>query len=45
MSVVGRTSVPPLPKPDSGRFIDAYTRGLTTTEIAKAFLVPEATVA
>ena len=29
--------VPPLPRPDSGGFIDAYTRGLTTTELERLF--------
>lgn len=38
------SSVPPLPKPESGRFLDAYTRGLTTTELERLFTrdAPEA---
>jgi sigma-B regulation protein RsbU (phosphoserine phosphatase) len=37
-------AVPPLPRPDAGRFIDAYTRGLTTTELERLFTrdTPEA---
>src|SRR4051812_22146731 len=36
--------IPPVPKPDAGRFLDAYTRGLTTTELERLFTrdTPEA---
>jgi serine phosphatase RsbU (regulator of sigma subunit) len=37
-------AVPPLPRPDSGRFLDAYTQGLSTVEIERLFTrdAPEA---
>ena len=36
--------VPPLPRPDAGRFLEAYTQGLTTTELERLFTrdAPEA---
>lgn len=30
-------SVPPIPRSDSGRFFDAYTKGLTTVELERLF--------
>ena len=30
-------SVPPLPRPDKGRFFKAYTRGLNTTDLGRLF--------
>ena len=37
-------NVPPLPRPESGRFLEAYTRGLTTVELERLFTrdAPEA---
>ena len=37
-------NVPPLPRPTGGRFFEAYTRGLTTTDLERLFTrdAPEA---
>jgi serine phosphatase RsbU (regulator of sigma subunit) len=37
-------AIPPLPRPDGGKFFEAYTQGLTTTELERLFTrdAPEA---
>jgi sigma-B regulation protein RsbU (phosphoserine phosphatase) len=37
-------AIPPLPRPDAGKFFEAYTQGLTTTELERLFTrdTPEA---